>query len=65
MLGVLCECCIMLGVLFPKVLLMLQVQGVLKEVMTSLQQTSLEKTLLAWCRQTTQVRAVFLSVYVR
>ncbi|XP_047739356.1 dystrophin [Hyalella azteca] len=31
-----------------------QVQGVLKEVMAGFQQTSLEKTLLAWCRQTTK-----------
>ncbi|KAF2364920.1 Calponin domain [Trinorchestia longiramus] len=31
-----------------------QVQGVLKEVMAGLQQTSLEKTLLAWCRQSTK-----------
>ncbi|XP_066986162.1 dystrophin-like isoform X26 [Macrobrachium rosenbergii] len=31
-----------------------QVQGVLKDVMSDLQQTNLEKTLLAWCRQTTK-----------
>ncbi|XP_076057389.1 dystrophin-like, partial [Oratosquilla oratoria] len=31
-----------------------QVQGVLKDVMADLQQTNLEKTLLAWCRQTTK-----------
>ena len=30
-----------------------QVKSVLKEVMADLQQTSLEKTLLAWCRQST------------
>ncbi|CAL4088021.1 unnamed protein product, partial [Meganyctiphanes norvegica] len=31
-----------------------QVQGILKDVMADLQQTNLEKTLLAWCRQTTK-----------
>ncbi|XP_063855861.1 dystrophin-like [Scylla paramamosain] len=31
-----------------------QVQGVLRDVMADLQQTGLEKTLLAWCRQTTK-----------
>lgn len=36
-------------------LITLQVQGVLKDVMSDLQQTNLEKTLLAWCRQTTKV----------
>lgn len=41
--------------LFIRCLYPLQVQGVLKEVMSELQQTNLEKTLLAWCRQTTQV----------
>ncbi|XP_045119299.1 utrophin-like isoform X3 [Portunus trituberculatus] len=36
------------------VILHWQVQGVLRDVMADLQQTSLEKTLLAWCRQTTK-----------
>lgn len=32
-----------------------QVHYHLKDLMTELQQTNLEKTLLAWCRQNTQV----------
>ena len=30
-----------------------QVKYIMKDVMSNLQQTSLEKTLLAWCRQST------------
>lgn len=35
----------------------LQVQYHLKDLMTELQQTNLEKTLLAWCRQNSQVNS--------
>jgi len=35
---------------------MLQVHFHLKDLMSELQQTNLEKTLLAWCRQNTKVR---------
>lgn len=35
-----------------------QVHYHLKELMSELQQTNLEKTLLAWCRTHTQVRQI-------
>jgi phage terminase large subunit-like protein len=37
---------------------MLQVHFHLKDLMSELQQTNLEKTLLAWCRQNTKVSDV-------
>ena len=37
---------------------MLQVHYHLKDLMSELQQTNLEKTLLAWCRQNTKVSDV-------
>jgi len=35
-----------------------QVHYHLKDLMTELQQTNLEKTLLAWCRQNSQVKII-------
>ena len=38
-----------------------QVKDVLKDVMADLQQTNLEKTLLSWCRQSTQGYVLILT----